>query len=275
MENKKSTILIIGYEEKGARSFNINNHFIKYYKRYVAALLSFLILFFAGLAALISHLDNVKSENKVLTADLTKIRNEVELIDSLKLEEKLVNIDQNLSQINNYLLSRGFISNTNAGGETDPNIRPGFALIGFFEEKSELFLNTLENIPLGYPYRGEMSSGYGYRSNPFGGYSGELHSGVDFKGNIGDPVYVTADGIVEKSEWYSGYGNAVVIYHTQGYQTLYGHLTRVNVEPGETVKAGNVIGFLGSTGRSTGPHVHYEIRKNGIDIDPAPFLRIY
>jgi len=275
MENKKSTVLIVGYDEKGAKSFRVSNHFIRYYKRYAALVLAFLILFILGVASLFIRMNNVRDENHELEADMIRIKNDVELIDSLKLDQKLKNIDRNLSHINNYLLTRGFLSNTNAGGVSKNKYLAGFTKIEFFEEKSELFQNAVENIPLGYPYKGDLSSGYGYRTNPFGGYSGEFHSGIDFKGNIGDPVYATADGIVERSDWYSGYGNAVVIYHTQGYQTLYGHLAKVDVEPGQTVKAGDIIGFLGSTGRSTGPHVHYEIRKNGIDIDPTQFLKIY
>ena len=128
---------------------------------------------------------------------------------------------------------------------------------------------------MGSPYYGDVSSGYGYRYNPFGGRGGEFHPGVDFKGATGDEVYATAGGVVEKSDWYAGYGLAVVIRHENGLSTLYGHLSRVNVGDGQRVKAGDVIGYLGSTGRSTGPHVHYEIRKDGIDIDPYPYLKIY
>jgi murein DD-endopeptidase MepM/ murein hydrolase activator NlpD len=197
MENKKSTILIVGYDGKGASSFNISNHFIKYYKRYAATLITFLVLFVIGFAIFLNHTNNIKNENTELAANLKKLQNEVELIDSLKLNEKLGNIDRNLAQINNHLLERGFLTNTNAGGIVNKNIPSGFATIEYFEEKSDLFLHAVENIPLGYPYKGEMSSGYGYRSNPFGGYSGEFHSGIDFKGQLGDPVYATADGIVE------------------------------------------------------------------------------
>ena len=136
------------------------------------------------------------------------------------------------------------------------------------------FLKSVYFVPLGLPHEGNISSEYGFRKNPFGGYKGEFHPGIDVKGEMGDNVYATADGIVLRNDWYSGYGNAVVLDHGFGLTTLYGHLTRVNVVPGQRVKAGDIIGFLGSTGRSTGPHVHYEIRKNGDDIDPNPFVSI-
>jgi murein DD-endopeptidase MepM/ murein hydrolase activator NlpD len=275
MENKKTTILIIGYDGNKAKSFNIHTHFVKHFYRYIAAISLSLILIFAGLTFIFLHVNNIKLENLNLADKLFHINKEVELIDSLKLKNKLNNIDYNLSEIHAYLQSRGVIQNPNAGGEVSISHNGDLSKISYFEEQSEVFLKKLEKLPLGYPYDGEISSGYGYRYNPFGGTSGEFHPGVDFKGVVGDKVYATADGIVEKSDWYAGYGLAVVLRHDHGLSTLYGHLSQVNVSVGESVKAGDVIGFLGSTGRSTGPHVHYEIRKDGIDIDPYPFLKIY
>jgi len=127
---------------------------------------------------------------------------------------------------------------------------------------------------MGIPHNGRFSSMYGYRRNPFGGYSGEFHPGLDIKGVLGDPIFATADGFVNRCDWYGGYGNAVVLNHSFGYQTLYGHMSRINVLQGEEVKAGDLIGYMGSTGRSTGVHVHYEIRKDGIDIDPFPYIKL-
>ena len=275
MDNKKTTILLIGYDEHEVKSFSIRTHFIRFFYKYVAALALVLILSFAGLAYIFLHINNIHIENFNLTDRLFHINKEVELIDSLKLRQKLNNIDYNLSEIHNYLQSRGVINTLNAGGEVSRTHNRDLSKISYFEEQSEVFLKKLENLPLGYPYNGEISSGYGYRYNPFGGRSGEFHPGVDFKGAVGDKVYATADGVVERSDWYMGYGLTVVIRHEHGLSTLYGHLTRINVTNGESVKAGDVIGYLGSTGRSTGPHVHYEIRKDGIDIDPYPFLKIF
>lgn len=275
MDNKKTTILFIGYDENKVRSLNIHTHFIKYFYRYVAAVAAILLLSFTGLAFIFLHINHIEIENLNLADRLFHINKEVDLIDSLKLKQKLNNIDNNLLEIHSYLQSRGVIHGLNAGGEIAQGHNGDLTKISYFEEQSEIFLNKLEKLPLGYPYNGEISSGYGYRFNPFGGSSGEFHPGVDFKGAVGDKVYATADGIVVKSDWYAGYGLAVIIDHDHGLSTLYGHLSGVNVNCGEKVKAGDVIGYLGSTGRSTGPHVHYEIRKDGIDIDPYPFLKIY
>lgn len=288
MDKNKSTILVISYDNSKVKSINVHSHYIKYYKRYLKGF--FLLCSFAlvGILLLFYYIHSLNSEKNGLSDRLVKITNEVELIDSLKLKQKIDNINNNLLQINNYLQTRG-IGSENEGGEmvnkevTNPPWRTGISWesipagkIAYFEEKSNLFLNQISNVPLGIPLIGSLrriSSGYGYRFNPFGGYSGEFHPGIDIKGQVGDSVFATADGIVQRCDWYGGYGNAVVIDHGYGLTTLFGHLSRVNVEQGQTVKAGELIGFLGSTGRSTGPHVHYEIRRNGTPIDVTAFLR--
>ncbi|MBL7813277.1 MAG: M23 family metallopeptidase [Bacteroidetes bacterium] len=116
-----------------------------------------------------------------------------------------------------------------------------------------------------------LASGFGYRLDPFY-HTATFHAGMDFTADIGTEVYSTGDGVVQKSMndgW--GYGNHVIVDHGFGYTTLYGHLSRIAVMPGTRVKRGQVIGYVGSTGRSTGPHLHYEVRKNGNPLNPAFF----
>lgn len=126
--------------------------------------------------------------------------------------------------------------------------------------------------PLGRPTSGAISSRYGYRKSPFS-EAREFHGGVDFKGKTGDEVVTTADGVVEKARYVKGYGKRVVIKHKKGYKTLYAHLSKISVTRGQKVKAGEKIGELGSTGRSTGPHLHYEIIRYGRRINPIKFIR--
>lgn len=119
-----------------------------------------------------------------------------------------------------------------------------------------------------------IRSGFGWRIDPFTrGY--RFHQGLDLAGRIGTPIYATADGIVidpyAKSSM-SGYGKVVVINHGFGYQTLYGHLSKILVKPGEKVKRGQIIGHMGSTGRSKGPHLHYEIHYKGTPVNPINYL---
>ncbi|MEA3030483.1 MAG: hypothetical protein QOG13_1808 [Sphingomonadales bacterium] len=130
-------------------------------------------------------------------------------------------------------------------------------------------------IPSAQPLRSSanFTSGYGIRSDPFRGRAA-MHAGIDLAGPLGTPVYATADGIIGRSEWNSGgYGNLVEIDHGQGIQTRYGHLSQRIALAGQRVHRGDLIGLMGSTGRSTGSHLHYEVRIDGRAVNPVPFLQ--
>jgi len=133
---------------------------------------------------------------------------------------------------------------------------------------------TLALVPYRKPVIGEVefTSGFGVRSDPFLGRPA-MHTGLDFRAATGDPVRATANGKVVSSGWSGGYGRMVEIDHGNGLSTRYGHLSEINVKVGEYVKIGQVIGAVGSTGRSTGPHLHYETRIDGDAVDPQKFLR--
>jgi murein DD-endopeptidase MepM/ murein hydrolase activator NlpD len=133
---------------------------------------------------------------------------------------------------------------------------------------------TLALVPYRKPVIGEVefTSGFGVRADPFLGRPA-MHTGLDFRGSTGDPVRATANGKVASSGWAGGYGRMVEIDHGNGLSTRYGHLSEINVKVGDTVKIGQVIGAVGSTGRSTGPHLHYETRIDGEAVDPQKFLR--
>ncbi|CAN5200769.1 hypothetical protein BH09PSE3_BH09PSE3_01650 [soil metagenome] len=117
-----------------------------------------------------------------------------------------------------------------------------------------------------------FTSGFGVRSDPFRG-SAAMHAGVDMPGPIGSNIYATADGVVSRSERAGGYGNLVEIDHGRGIQTRYGHLSASLVTAGQRVKRGQLIARMGSTGRSTGSHLHYEVRLDGHAVNPMPFLQ--
>ncbi|MCP4618947.1 MAG: peptidoglycan DD-metalloendopeptidase family protein [Bradyrhizobium sp.] len=133
---------------------------------------------------------------------------------------------------------------------------------------------TLALVPYRKPVIGEVefTSGFGVRSDPFLGRPA-MHTGLDFRASTGDPVRATANGKVVSSGWQGGYGRMVEIDHGNGLSTRYGHLSEINVKVGEVVRIGQVIGAVGSTGRSTGPHLHYETRIDGDAVDPQKFLR--
>ncbi|WP_412772560.1 peptidoglycan DD-metalloendopeptidase family protein [Nitrobacter sp.] len=133
---------------------------------------------------------------------------------------------------------------------------------------------ALAFVPYRKPVMGEMefTSGFGIRVDPFVGRPA-MHTGLDFRASMGDPVRATANGKVVSAGWSGGYGRMVEIDHGNGLSTRYGHLSAINVSVGQSVKIGQVVGEVGSTGRSTGPHLHYETRINGEAVDPRKFLR--
>jgi murein DD-endopeptidase MepM/ murein hydrolase activator NlpD len=133
---------------------------------------------------------------------------------------------------------------------------------------------TLALVPYRKPVIGEVefTSGFGVRSDPFLGRPA-MHTGLDFRAAMGDPVRATANGKVVSAGWSGGYGRMVEIDHGNGLSTRYGHLSEIGVKIGDVVKIGQVIGEVGSTGRSTGPHLHYETRIDGEAVDPQKFLR--
>jgi len=133
----------------------------------------------------------------------------------------------------------------------------------------------LAAIPAIQPVKNEdltrMASGFGYRNDPFTKIR-KFHFGMDFTARTGTPIYATGDGVVQKSDnTMSGYGNLIIISHGFGYQSYYAHLSKYKVRAGQRVKRGDVIGFVGSTGRSEAPHLHYEVHKDGDAINPINF----
>jgi murein DD-endopeptidase MepM/ murein hydrolase activator NlpD len=140
------------------------------------------------------------------------------------------------------------------------------------KNKEQLLSHTPAIQPVSNKDLNRIASGFGYRIDPVYKTT-KMHEGLDFAAPQGTPIYATADGtITTAGSTGNGYGNHVVINHGYGYETLYGHMVRVKVSAGETVKRGQVIGWVGSTGKSSGPHLHYEVHKNNQKIDPIYFF---
>ena len=127
---------------------------------------------------------------------------------------------------------------------------------------------------MGLPFPGAITSEFGHRENPFGSSQIETHKGLDIKGPIGAHVKAVAKGKVEFAGLKGGFGNCIILKHGNGFETLYGHLSKILVSVGQQIDIGQEIGNIGSTGRSTGPHLHYEIHHNGQKIDPEDFLKL-
>jgi murein DD-endopeptidase MepM/ murein hydrolase activator NlpD len=157
---------------------------------------------------------------------------------------------------------------------TDASFERQVARIHQARAHVEHLTRTLAMVPVRKPVEGELdeSSGFGVRSDPFLGRPA-MHTGIDFRGDSGDPVHATAAGTVVEAGLSGGYGRMVEIDHGSGFSTRYGHLSKIDVKVGQSIKIGQVIGEIGSTGRSTGPHLHYETRIDGEAVNPQKFLR--
>jgi murein DD-endopeptidase MepM/ murein hydrolase activator NlpD len=131
---------------------------------------------------------------------------------------------------------------------------------------------ALAAIPSYVPVKNySFTSSYGVRYDPFNG-GAAMHMGLDMAGSMGEPIYAAANGVVETAGRANGYGNLIELEHGKGLSTRYGHLSQILVHDGETVKQGQLIGRMGSTGRSTGTHLHFEVRVDGRAVNPRPFL---
>jgi murein DD-endopeptidase MepM/ murein hydrolase activator NlpD len=163
---------------------------------------------------------------------------------------------------------------TGQGGPFDGNADPTFKQLFNSWKKLDNLASSAIAIPSDKPVKtAAFTSGYGVRNDPFrGGHA--MHAGIDLAGPYGTPIYATADGTVERAGWNSGgYGNLIEVDHGRGIETRYGHLSRILIRAGAQVKRGQLIGYMGSTGRSTGSHLHYEVRIDGKPVNPIPFMK--
>lgn len=160
-------------------------------------------------------------------------------------------------------------------GQSSPlaNAEPKFKELFVSWKKVDQLEESMAAIPAAMPVKAfSYSSSFGIRYDPFNG-NAAMHAGVDMAGSHGEPILATADGVVSRASPFAGYGNCIDLEHGKGMSTRYGHLSRIAVRAGDRVKKGEVIGYMGSTGRSTGTHLHYEVRVDGRAVNPMPFLQ--
>ncbi|MCK0129620.1 M23 family metallopeptidase [Erythrobacter sp. F6033] len=157
----------------------------------------------------------------------------------------------------------------------DPRFRQLFASWTALDEKgpgAPVTQQPVVSVPSRSPLSNStLTSGYGMRNHPVLRRRAR-HKGVDLAAPTGTPIYATADGIIERADWFSSYGLYISIDHGSDLETRYAHMSRLAVAAGDTVRKGDVIGYVGSTGRSTGPHLHYEVRVDGVAVNPIPYM---
>jgi|CXWL01.1.fsa_nt_gi murein DD-endopeptidase MepM/ murein hydrolase activator NlpD len=223
------------------------------------------------MASISSENEQLRRENDAFRANYDRLNNRIAVVEDMS---------QNLArEMRNEATEDGV--DIGQGGPDSRDNMPEFEkrteeLEREIRQMADLYRDEqlkLSSVPAGWPVNGFLTDGYGIRNNPFGGGGVEGHEGQDIAAAFGSPVKSTADGLVVYAASRSGYGNIVVIYHGDGISTRFGHLSQIEVQPGQRVRRGDEIGKVGSTGRSTGPHCHYEVRLNNQPIDPMQYAQ--
>ena len=269
---KKTSVLIVDNSGKDNQLIQIPTRLLIHWKKYLLVFNILVILMFGIVALMIYQKTSTHYQEKLAQANKIKI-----LIDLKKVKESFKAIDQSIYRINGFLDARGlqqYKLAQSGGAYEDFEITDINEISLYYENKIHKIEKTLNITPLGLPVSGEISSEFGYRQNPFGEYTTEHHFGIDFRGRTGDPVRATAHGKVEFAGVKGGYGNCIIINHGNDLKTLFGHLSRINVRIGQPIKIGDYIGDIGSTGRSSGPHLHYEIIQNNKKVNPKYYLKL-
>lgn len=187
------------------------------------------------------------------------------------IEQKVALLDVYIGKINSLLAEKGIEPLTSLPSSGSMALSPTEAL-ALYGKKLQKLESELDALPFGTPHDGRITSEFGGRNNPFSSLGHENHSGMDFKGNIGDPILATATGTVIFAGQKGGYGNCVIVQHERGIKTLYAHLNKVTVRPDQKVQTGTQVGELGNTGRSTGPHIHYEVMEHDQKVNPRKYM---
>lgn len=253
----------------------------------VAAVLIIVMVLMTAIARLSTQSLEQRQENSRLQSQVAALQGQLDkesqdalLINAEKEGNRskavsyIQDIQAKLKTINNYMSKRGLhgLSFRNLNVSQKP--KSDTKLYSDFSNYLDKLVNNIAYIPMGYPRLSSFTSFFGSRGNPFDFGGREFHPGIDFSGHRGDPVKCTASGKVVFAGKAGGYGNCIKIRHNNNIETWYGHLSKINVKEGQRVTVGDLIGKVGSTGRSTGPHLHYEIRKDGHPVNPKQYLSL-
>ena len=282
-----STIIIVNKNQEQTQAIRVKTKHLKRIKHYIASVILVVVALVGTIFYLNSKDTKSEREKQQLLSQIAQLKGKVSSVSSTSAaiasstnsaNNYIQSIQSKLQKINDYLKKRGlkgFSTNSVGGpGSTEESKLTDNEKYSLYNDYLSRLVNSVAFTPMGYPRLSSITSAFGYRSDPFDSDNAELHPGVDFRGAKGDPVHVTADGDVVFTGRKGGYGNCIIVQHKNDFQTLYGHLSHIDVKDGQSVKTGDVIGKVGSTGRSTGTHLHYEVRKSGKPINPVKFLTL-
>ena len=289
MSAKRFTILVIPEGSHQVRRFGLKRTVLQYS---IAAAVVVLL----GLSALIvdyirtnldhNELERLQVENQLQREELHQLVVKLE-----DLRKEMVVLAQNDAKVRVMAKLTGPKGDlmTGVGGPLEEDagagiselqrqidaIRMAIDLRRDSQEEVQGFLNDQRSFlgakPQGWPAKGWLTSSFGMRKSPFSGRM-KMHEGLDIAARTGTPIYATADGVVSRAETSPGYGKLVVVDHGYGYRTYYAHNSKIFVKVGQRIKRGDKLAAVGNTGTSTGSHVHYEVRLNGVPLNPSKFI---
>src|SRR5690242_13324231 len=219
-----------------------------------------------------TKLEAVAQEKEVQVASLGSLASEVSALYGLKTDaDSTPSVSEQIraEQINKSIDQLSILRNTAMSGVAGAGIAASYDHVGTLSMSDWARLAAAPSL---WPVEGRVTGSFGERIDPFNG-EGAFHTGVDISSPLGTPIIAPADGIVKATQYVNGYGRTVIIDHGHGISTLYGHLSGYSSTVGESVHRGDVIGFVGSSGRSTGAHLHYEVRIHGTPVNPHKYLR--
>ena len=279
-KSKHSTIMVISNDQR-TETMRVNNWLLHNMKPTIIALSLLAAALATGFTVFAIQSKKAIDENSALQAKIKELESYNSAEAAAKINE-LKKTEKTVLQLEEYLEQRGAnkpqpksktdsLESQPMGGAYRP-IAGEIPFTNRYNQHTQSLLEAIQNTPLGAPHDGHLTSRFGNRANPFSGQGAENHPGLDFKAQTGDPIHATANGEVVFAGVMNGYGNVVKIAHKSGYETLFAHMSAINTSLGQKVKAGDVIGKAGNTGRSTGPHLHYEVRLNNEPLDPESFL---
>jgi len=219
-----------------------------------------------------TKLEAVAQEKEVQVASLGSLASEVSALYGLKTDaDSTPSVGEQIraEQINKSIDQLSILRNTAMSGVAGAGIAASYDHVGTLSMSDWARLAAAPSL---WPVEGRVTGSFGERIDPFNG-EGAFHTGVDISTPFGTPIIAPADGQVKVTEYVNGYGRTIIVDHGHGISTLYGHLSGYGVTPGESVHRGDTIGFVGSSGRSTGAHLHYEVRIGGTPVNPHKYLR--
>jgi murein DD-endopeptidase MepM/ murein hydrolase activator NlpD len=275
-KNEKTTILFVNKNAQALKPVQVSSSLILNWKKYVAGLLIIFLCLAGAIVYLVLMNNKEKMTTQILSQKIHSLHTVFKEVDTSQVRTKFMKIDKQLSAINGFLKARGIqpAFKKGIGGEADSDVLSADEITDFYEKYLGRVAYNISYTPLGLPFHGTITSTFGHRENPFGGENVETHKGLDISGPFGASVKAMAKGEVEFAGVRGGFGNCIILKHANGFETLYGHLSKILVKAGDQINIGQEIGKIGSTGRSTGPHLHYEVHRNGQKINPQSFLTL-